>query len=295
MVCTALMLNHWRKGKAVQSPSGATLPASAPAPWPHSFIHGAINAQEETRTTHARFGAISHGPWRTTSWCRSAARDTATGHAPASRPHGCRVPVHVSIRLRSGIPTSRQPRFVRRFRSSLSEACIRHGFRVVHYSIQRDHVHLLIEAHTNHSIACGMKSVGARIGKLANRLFQRKGKVLDGRYHLRPLRTPLEVHRALRYVLLNHRHHAAQQHSSTPMPSIPRVQPDPASSGRWFDGWRIATVPPNPTSTPKSPPPEPGYCTPPGAATGSFIPQICPSARHPIPARSSARGSRVGH
>ncbi len=122
-----------------------------------------------------------------------------------------RVPVHVTIRLRRGIPTLRQPRFVRRFRSSLSEACIRHGFRVVHYSIQRDHVHLLIEAQTNYSIACGMKSVGARIGKLANRLFQRKGKVLDGRYHLRPLRTPLEVHRALRYVLLNHRHHAAQR------------------------------------------------------------------------------------
>ena len=132
-----------------------------------------------------------------------------------------RVPVHVTIRLRRGIPTLRQPRFVRRFRSSLSEACVRHGFRVVHYSIQRDHVHLLIEAQTNHSIACGMKSVGARIGKLANRLFQRKGKVLDGRYHLRPLRTPLEVHRALRYVLLNHRHHAAQRRRPT-HPSIAR-------------------------------------------------------------------------
>ena len=161
-----------------------------------------------------------------------------------------RVPVHVTIRLRPGIPTLRQPRFVRRFRSSLSEACVRHGFRVVHYSIQRDHVHLLIEAHSNHSIACGMKSVGARIGKLANRLFQRSGKVLDGRYHLRPLRTPLEVHRALRYVLLNHRHHAAQRRRS-PKHLIDHLhaQPDPASSGRWFDGWRIATAPPNPKDT----------------------------------------------
>jgi REP element-mobilizing transposase RayT len=122
-----------------------------------------------------------------------------------------RLPAHGTIRLRRGIPTLRQPRFVRRFRSFLSEACVRHGFRVVHDSIQRDHVHLLIEAQSNHSIACGMKSVGARIGKLANRLFQRGGKVLDGRYHLRALRTPLEVHRALRYVLLNHRHHAAQR------------------------------------------------------------------------------------
>jgi REP element-mobilizing transposase RayT len=162
-------------------------------------------------------------------------------HRPRE-PIAARVPVHVTIRLRRGIPTLRQPRFVRRFRTSLSEACVRHGFRVVHYSIQRDHVHLLIEAQNNRSIACGMKSVGARIGKLANRLFDRSGKVLDGRYHLRPLRTPLEVRRALRYVLLNHRHHAAQRRRSSVhcLPSIP----DPASSGRWFDGWRVATAPP---------------------------------------------------
>jgi hypothetical protein len=78
------------------------------------------------------------------------------------------------------------------------------------------------------------------------RLFQRGGKVLDGRYHLRALRTPLEVHRALRYVLLNHRHHAAQRR--TPKYSVHRrhAQPDPASSGRWFDGWRTITVPPSP-------------------------------------------------
>jgi REP element-mobilizing transposase RayT len=160
-----------------------------------------------------------------------------------------RIPVHVTIRLRRGIATLRQPRFVRRFRSSLSEACVRHGFRVVHYSIQRDHVHLLIEAQSNHSIACGMKSVGARIGKLANRLFQRKGKVLDGRYHLRPLRTPLEVHRALRYVLLNHRHHAAQRRKPARSINRAQAQPDPASSGRWFAGWRTATAPPNPKDT----------------------------------------------
>src|SRR5262245_36541108 len=156
-----------------------------------------------------------------------------------------REPVHVTIRLRRGMPTLRQPRFVRGFRTSLAESCVRHGFRVVHYSIQRDHMHLLIETQNNHSIACGMKSVGARIGKLANRVFERSGKVLDGRYHLRPLRTPLEVRHALRYVLLNHRHHAAQRRGYKPSINCVRATPDPASSGRWFDGWRIATAPPN--------------------------------------------------
>jgi REP element-mobilizing transposase RayT len=153
-----------------------------------------------------------------------------------------RIPQHVTIRLRPDVPNVRQPRFVRRFRSSLSEACVRHGFRVVHYSIQRDHLHLLVETQTNHAIACGMKSVGARIGKLVNRLFERSGKVLDGRYHVRPLRTPLEVRRALRYVLLNHRHHAAQRRTRESIRT-----PDPASSGRWFEGWSIPTAPPNPT------------------------------------------------
>jgi REP element-mobilizing transposase RayT len=151
------------------------------------------------------------------------------------------APQHVTIRVRGGLPTLRQPRFVRRFRATLSRACARDGFRVVHYSIQRDHVHLLLEAHDKHAIACGMKSLGARLGKLANRLFKCRGKVLDGRYHVRPLPTPLEVRRALSYVLLNHRHHAAQRARPTPKAAL-----DPASSGRWFDGWRITTPPPDP-------------------------------------------------
>ncbi len=166
------------------------------------------------------------------------------------QPIVARIPQHVTIRLRDDVPSVRQPRFVRRFRTSLSAACVRHGFRVVHYSIQRDHLHLLVEAQTNHAITCGMKSVGARIGKLVNRLFERSGKVLDGRYHVRPLSTPLEVRRALRYVLLNHRHHAAQRIRRASSSDRRRTAPDPASSGRWFDGWSVATEPP-PTDIPE--------------------------------------------
>ena len=52
-----------------------------------------------------------------------------------------------------------------------------------------------------------MKSLGSRVARLVNRVFRRQGPVLDGRYHLRPLRTPKEVRRALAYVLLNSRKH----------------------------------------------------------------------------------------
>ena len=58
--------------------------------------------------------------------------------------------------------------------------------------------------------------------------------MLAERYHLRVLRTPREVRNALAYVLLNGRRHAY----ATGRKPLGRGKVDPASSGRWFDGWR---------------------------------------------------------
>jgi hypothetical protein len=88
---------------------------------------------------------------------------------------------------------------------------------------------LIVEAESSRALACGIKSVGARLSRAVNRVFERSGAVLDGRYHAVVLRTPRQVHAALRYVLLNARHHARR------VASKPRI--DPASSGRWFRGW----------------------------------------------------------
>jgi hypothetical protein len=74
------------------------------------------------------------------------------------------------------------------------------------------------------------------------RAFRRSlaGPVLDGRYHHRVLGTPREVRRALAYVLLNARRHLQKQRRSANHGS--RVPFDPASSARWFDGWRSQTA-----------------------------------------------------
>src|SRR5262245_200132 len=143
----------------------------------------------------------------------------------------CR-PLHVTVRVRSGLPSLRRPRFVRRCRVLLSPVCARDGFRIVHYSIQRDHVHLLIEGESHVALSNGMKSLGARLGKLVNRLCGRRGAVLDGRYHVRAIATPLEARRALAYVLLNARRHWMKSHRKAPSPQL-----DSASSAQWFYGW----------------------------------------------------------
>ena len=122
---------------------------------------------------------------------------------------------------------------MREFRRTLAQAKERQAFRVVHYSLQRDHVHLIVEAAGKLALGRGMKSVAARLARAVNRVNGRRGPVLVGRYHLRILATPREVRRALTYVLLNARKHWRQRRGS-----VPPVRLDDASSGRCFDGWR---------------------------------------------------------
>jgi REP element-mobilizing transposase RayT len=148
--------------------------------------------------------------------------------------------VHVTLRARVGVPSLRTVAFVREFRSSLAEACERGEFRVNHYSLQGDHAHLIVEARGKDALARGMKSIAARLARAMNRSAGRSGPVLDGRYHHRSLRSPREVRRALAYVLLNARRHLAKRrHVSRAEP----VRLDPASSARWFDGWRPGSEP----------------------------------------------------
>jgi REP element-mobilizing transposase RayT len=144
-------------------------------------------------------------------------------------------PVHVTLRVRAGVPSLRNVALVRAWRRSLAEASERGSFRVAHYSLQGDHAHLIVEAHGKEALASGMKSIAARLARAVNRVCGRSGPVLDGRYHHRSLRTPREVRRALAYVLLNARRHLAKRRRElrAESPSL-----DPASSARWFDGWR---------------------------------------------------------
>jgi REP-associated tyrosine transposase len=142
-------------------------------------------------------------------------------------------PAHVTLRVRHDVPSLRNRRFVRAFQDRLRRGCERGEFRVCHYSIQRDHVHLVVEAAGKEALGRGMKSVGIRLARTVNRVFSRTGPVLFGRYHLRVLRTPREVRNALAYVLLNARKHWRQRNGIAPP-----VVLDVASSGAWFDGWK---------------------------------------------------------
>ena len=130
------------------------------------------------------------------------------------------------------------------------EAAFRRGnerkqFRLVHYSIQDDHAHLIVEANGAFALGRGMKSLASLFAFAVNRALGRTGRVLADRYHLRVLKCPRQVRNAIAYVLLNARKHAEQRIQrlrKSGLRNVPALRNDGAidhaSSGRWFEGWR---------------------------------------------------------
>jgi REP element-mobilizing transposase RayT len=112
-------------------------------------------------------------------------------------------------------------------RAAFARGREREGFRLVHYSVQNDHVHLIVEGNDRACITKGLRCLLIRIAKALNGVWGRRGGVFEDRYHDRLLRTPREVRSALVYVLNNGRKHGvASAHAL-----------DRCASGPWFDGW----------------------------------------------------------
>ena len=170
-------------------------------------------------------GGPRHGPGR------PAAVKPIVHHVkrPVFRKEGT---AHITLSVREDVPSLRSRRFVAEFRRSLRHACKRDDFRVVHYSLQTNHLHMIVEASEKDALGRGMKAVASRLAHAVNRVFERSRLVLAGRYHLRVLGSPREVRNAIAYVLLNARKHWRERWGQAPP-----VRIDAASSGRWFGGW----------------------------------------------------------
>jgi REP element-mobilizing transposase RayT len=177
---------------------------------------------------HRRWGGWRPGAGRKPGAVR---RDPHRRRAPLAAYHPC----HVTLKAIRGLPSLRSVRFVAELERSWRHVCDGPRFRLVHYSIQDDHAHLIVEAASARDLACGLKSIAARFARAVNRVFHRRGPVLADRAHVRVLRTPREVRQAIAYCLLNARRHAAKLGRRVHRWAV-RI--DPASSGRWFTGWR---------------------------------------------------------
>ena len=108
-------------------------------------------------------------------------------------------------------------------------------FRIVQFSVQWDHVHLVVEASDERALSSGIASVAIRVARAVNELVRRRGRLWADRWHGRELTSPRQVRNALVYVLANFRKHAKTELGAGV---------DPFSSALCFDGWRGFTQAP---------------------------------------------------
>jgi putative transposase len=115
------------------------------------------------------------------------------------------------MRVRAHVWNLRSRRSFRVLETALRANRERGGFRVAHFSVQGNHVHLLVEAFDRAALAAGMKSMAIRVARGLNSLMATRGGVFADRYHSHVLRTPTEVRRAIAYVLGNYQSHARRR------------------------------------------------------------------------------------
>jgi len=151
---------------------------------------------------------------------RSARRNVP--HRPRRRFR--RGALHVTLRLRAEVWNLRSHRCFRALRRAFERGCQRFGYRLVHFSVQWNHIHLIVEAPDAVQLGRAMKGLEVRMARALNKVMNRRGPVFADRYHAHLLRSPREAANAVRYVLENWRVHGLCPHGAA------SIEPDPYCS-----------------------------------------------------------------
>jgi REP-associated tyrosine transposase len=185
------------------------------------------------RTTDSQIDFGFRTPRRPRPKKRGRPKKPGAGVPHLPRAFGARFPLHVTLRMRAHVWHLRSRRCFTIIEHAFFKAAARVDSRIAHFSVQHNHVHLVVEANDARALARAMQGLCIRIAKRLNKLMDRRhGAVFMDRYHSRPLRTPTEVRRALVYVLCNGRKHLPRVGHRLPSGWI-----DDYSSGAWFRGW----------------------------------------------------------
>ena len=205
---------------------------------------GACNRREGQQQPRQRllFAGENHGGARPGAG-RKAKRRADGKRVHASHDRREKVvksrPLHVTVDFVEGLPSLRGEGLAEAILAAMEARPRGDGFRVVHFSLQSNHLHLICEAQDNATLTAGMRGLGVRIARAVNRFLGRTGRVIAERFHLHVLRTMQEVRNAVRYVLQNAARHGSWQCRPRQDGGPPR--PDPLSSAAWFKHWTERT------------------------------------------------------
>jgi REP element-mobilizing transposase RayT len=139
---------------------------------------------------------------------------------------GKRAVYHVVWHTDDDVASLRGKKLFRQVLEAFRRCHEKEWFRVVHFSVQGNHVHAVVEADSVEALSRGMQGLGVSMAKRINLVSGRRGRVFDDRFFARQLRTPREVVTAVDYVLDNTDVHLKRMG----VLDAPRRAPDPFSS-----------------------------------------------------------------
>jgi REP-associated tyrosine transposase len=147
-------------------------------------------------------------------------------------------PLHVVMRVAPEVRGLRRRKMYKAVREATITAAMRERFRIVHVSLQRSHVHMLVEAEHRAALARGMQGFEISAARnintaLGDGVRRRRGKVFADRYHVEVIRSPTQARHAIGYVLGNWRRHGEDREG---LPSTWLV--DPFSTAILFPDWQ---------------------------------------------------------
>jgi REP element-mobilizing transposase RayT len=158
----------------------------------------------------------------------------APNHVP--RPNlDPRHPAHITLRCVRGLPRLRQSYVYQVTRRVLAFYLELADFRVVHVSIQRNHLHFIVEAANKDALSRRMQSFVIKLAKALNRAWGREGKVFAYRYSAKQIKSRRYARNAIAYVLNNWRRHHEDFYEN----AHNKIFLDEYSSAVAFDGWTI--------------------------------------------------------
>jgi REP element-mobilizing transposase RayT len=114
-----------------------------------------------------------------------------------------RMAVLVTLRVVPNVRRMRRMDAYKALRKALFVVLTRTDFRVVHNSIQGNHIHLLVEAEDKHALARGMQAFQTSAARRLNQVDVddsgkvRSGQVFVDRYHMEVVTTPTHARHTL--------------------------------------------------------------------------------------------------
>ncbi len=176
-----------------------------------------------------------------------------------------RYPVHVVLRVVDAVGSLRKRHMYKALREATISVALRElhdrpkrAFRIIHISIQHNHVHLIVEADNKTALSRGMQSFQISAAKHLNRAVtiasmkaarsglpltreqrrelsarRRRGTVFPDRFHQEIITTPKQARQTLAYVLNNWRKHREDRGALERTWNV-----YPYSTGVLFDGWK---------------------------------------------------------